>query len=175
MIEEIDALYKKVKTLKEKVDLKAEVFRGEIIECLMDAIIQNKRISHTVNRIVSGLSKNNIDVWPRDIWETPPMPKKKRGKNKKVHVIPEGFMLVKPFSKENQISCEGYLQTILNMDGDARHCRLQVGKHVYVHKQNMIDFLDSEVGRVRYKRLAPQIDAYKERLNEHKRQGEVNS
>lgn len=156
MIEEINQLHNKIKTML----VSKEITRQEWVESLIELCIQNKRICYAINRITSALQKQKVIVWPKDeqVWG-----ERKARSPDKPRAIPDGWLTFKQYYAKHVRDVIGphadgcpspsTLNNLCSFDQTLKLHTERMGHAKYVKEEELLKYFDSEEGRSKFKKV----------------------
>lgn len=164
--QKIDEVYEKIKALKDKSEMKSEIFRGEVLINLLDILGLMFNLNGDVEACKRGLREQGINIWQKN----------EKSPEKTALIAPPGYMSVEAFMRHYGYPHPATLTRIVQCDSSVKGYGKKISKNIYVEGEKMHQFFLTDEGKDRYPRIYSKACKYEEKKSyEHKRQGEANS
>lgn len=164
--QKIDQVYEKIKALKDKSEMKSEIFRGEVLLNLLDILGLVFNLNGDLEACKRGLREQGINIWQ----------KSDKNSDKNSLIAPPGYMSVEAFQKHYGYPHPSTLTRIIQCDSAVKDFGKKISKNVFVEGEKIHQFFLTDEGKDRYPRIYSRACKYEEKKSyEHKRQGEANS
>lgn len=164
--QKIDVVYENIKILKDKTEMKSEIFRGEIIGNMLEILGLLFNLNGEMEACKRGLSRQGINIWqkPDKPEATPPI------------FVPPGYMSLIDFQSHYGYPHPSTLARIVQSDSAVEEYGKKISKNVFVEGEKIHQFFLTPKGKKKYPRIYSKAIQYEEKKSyEHKRQGEANS